>query len=214
MATLNSPGVSVSIVNESFYTPAAPGTVPLIFIATAANKKNSSGTGTAAGTTSQYKNQVWTITSQRDLTDTFGTPYFEVDSSNNPVNGGERNEYGLQAAYSVLGVSSRVFVARADVDLGQLVGTSSAPAGAPAGGTYWLDTSNTKFGIFEWDAGSQSFSAQSLTVIDSSNQAIATVNGDGVTIAPSFGAVGARSEERRVGKECLRLCRSRWSPYH
>ena len=22
------------------------------------------------------------------------------------------------------------------------------------------------------------------------------------------------SEERRVGKECLRLCRSRWSPYH
>ena len=24
----------------------------------------------------------------------------------------------------------------------------------------------------------------------------------------------ARSEERRVGKECLWLCRSRWSPYH
>src|SRR6059036_2277038 len=29
-------------------------------------------------------------------------------------------------------------------------------------------------------------------------------------------AAGAdpRSEERRVGKECRRLCRSRWSPYH
>ena len=26
--------------------------------------------------------------------------------------------------------------------------------------------------------------------------------------------VAARSEERRVGKECVRLCRSRWSPYH
>ena len=26
--------------------------------------------------------------------------------------------------------------------------------------------------------------------------------------------VSSRSEERRVGKECLRLCRSRWSPYH
>ena len=26
--------------------------------------------------------------------------------------------------------------------------------------------------------------------------------------------VSDRSEERRVGKECLRLCRSRWSPYH
>ena len=23
-----------------------------------------------------------------------------------------------------------------------------------------------------------------------------------------------RSEERRVGKECISLCRSRWSPYH
>ena len=27
-------------------------------------------------------------------------------------------------------------------------------------------------------------------------------------------SVAIRSEERRVGKECLRLCRSRWSPYH
>jgi len=27
-------------------------------------------------------------------------------------------------------------------------------------------------------------------------------------------AVQARSEERRVGKECMPVCRSRWSPYH
>jgi branched-chain amino acid transport system substrate-binding protein len=27
-------------------------------------------------------------------------------------------------------------------------------------------------------------------------------------------AENIRSEERRVGKECRRLCRSRWSPYH
>ena len=27
-------------------------------------------------------------------------------------------------------------------------------------------------------------------------------------------AVAIRSEERRVGKECALLCRSRWSPYH
>src|SRR3546814_19315200 len=27
-------------------------------------------------------------------------------------------------------------------------------------------------------------------------------------------APGARSEERRVGKECVSTCRSRWSPYH
>src|SRR3546814_5063365 len=28
------------------------------------------------------------------------------------------------------------------------------------------------------------------------------------------GLVHARSEERRVGKECVSTCRSRWSPYH
>src|SRR3546814_13475531 len=33
----------------------------------------------------------------------------------------------------------------------------------------------------------------------------------------AFGAAGAeavRSEERRVGKECVSTCRSRWSPFH
>ena len=33
-------------------------------------------------------------------------------------------------------------------------------------------------------------------------------------LRPGPGPEGVRSEERRVGKECLRLCRSRWSPYH
>src|SRR5216117_1090761 len=28
------------------------------------------------------------------------------------------------------------------------------------------------------------------------------------------GTTADRSEERRVGKECPSLCRSRWSPYH
>ena len=28
------------------------------------------------------------------------------------------------------------------------------------------------------------------------------------------GGFSNRSEERRVGKECSRTCRSRWSPYH
>ena len=28
------------------------------------------------------------------------------------------------------------------------------------------------------------------------------------------GRVRRRSEERRVGKECIAVCRSRWSPYH
>src|SRR3546814_3212395 len=28
------------------------------------------------------------------------------------------------------------------------------------------------------------------------------------------GCLNRRSEERRVGKECVSTCRSRWSPYH
>ena len=42
----------------------------------------------------------------------------------------------------------------------------------------------------------------------------------GMTVYPfvpgheGVGRVVARSEERRVGKECVSLCRSRWSPYH
>ena len=32
---------------------------------------------------------------------------------------------------------------------------------------------------------------------------------------PEGGAIDeTRSEERRVGKECASMCRSRWSPYH
>jgi PAS domain-containing protein len=43
--------------------------------------------------------------------------------------------------------------------------------------------------------------------------------GPGVLVAPDEERpvdfdVTLRSEERRVGKECRRLCRSRWSPYH
>src|SRR3546814_17993737 len=29
-----------------------------------------------------------------------------------------------------------------------------------------------------------------------------------------LGSLTSRSEERRVGKECVSTCRSRWSPYH
>ena len=125
MATLESPGVQVTVIDESFYTPAAPGTVPMILVATAEDKTNPSGS-TAQGTTAANAGKVWLITSQRDLTDTFGTPFFYTDASSNPLHGNELNEYGLQAAYSLLGVSSRAYVVRSDVDLTQLSPLSSA----------------------------------------------------------------------------------------
>src|SRR3546814_12944925 len=37
---------------------------------------------------------------------------------------------------------------------------------------------------------------------------------DGLTVLDRWRKEGLRSEERRVGKECVSKCRSRWSPYH
>src|SRR3546814_14605475 len=37
---------------------------------------------------------------------------------------------------------------------------------------------------------------------------------DAVMNDTAFGNDMGRSEERRVGKECVSTCRSRWSPYH
>src|SRR3546814_11601100 len=35
-----------------------------------------------------------------------------------------------------------------------------------------------------------------------------------ICIAALKARIDVRSEERRVGKECVSTCRSRWSPYH
>jgi hypothetical protein len=175
MATLNSPGVQVSVIDESFYTPSAPGTVPMLFVATQEDKTNPSGT-TALGTTAANAGKVWLITSQRDLTDTFGTPLFYTDSSGNPLHGNELNEYGLQAAYSALGVSSRAYVVRADMDLASLVPTSTEPVGSPVAGTYWVDTAASVFGIKEWNSSTQAFTVKTPIVLDDASPS-ASFNG-------------------------------------
>ena len=169
MPTLQSPGTIVSVIDESFYTPATPGTVPMIFVATAANKSNASKTGTAAATLAGNAGQVYTVTSQRDLTDLFGTPKFYTDVSGNPVHGGELNEYGLQAAYSLLGVSSKAYIVRADVDLSQLEAKTSAPTGSPISGQHWVDTSSSIFGISEWDATNKVFVNKTPIIINDEN---------------------------------------------
>jgi len=171
MATLNSPGVSVTVIDESFYTPAAPGTTPLIIVASAENKQNGAGTGTAPGTLAANAGKVYLLTSQKDLADNFGTPVFKTDANNNPIHAGEQNEYGLQAAYSYLGVSNRAYVVRAPLDLSQLDAKAVAPAGSPENGQYWFDTANTNFGIFQWNSadaitvGGQTFTNKVPTVI-------------------------------------------------
>jgi hypothetical protein len=187
MATLQSPGVQVNVIDESFYTPSAPGTVPMIFVATKEDKTNPSGT-TALGTTAANAGKVWLITSQRDLTDTFGTPLFYTDSSGNSLHGNELNEYGLQAAYSALGVSSRAYIVRADIDTSTLVPLGTAPLGSPAAGTYWVDTANTVFGIKEWNSSTLSFSVKTPIVLDDASSA-ANFNG----VAPNI-TVGLKGD--------------------
>jgi hypothetical protein len=153
---LGSPGVEVQVIDESFYTPAAPGTVPMIFVATAQDKNNAAGTATAQGTTAANAGKIWVITSQRDLIDTFGTPSFVTDANGVAIHGDERNEYGLLAAYSYLGVSSSAFIVRADIDLDQLEGQATAPGAEPDDGTWWVDTNDTTYGIQEWNGAAAS----------------------------------------------------------
>ena len=150
MPTLVSPGVAVSITDESQYGSAGPGTVPLIILATETNKINVNGDNYAAGTTPANAGKVTLLTSQRDLVEMFGTPVFK-SVNNTPIHGDETNEYGLMAAYSYLGLSNRAYVLRADIDLAELNPTTTEPAGAPSDGTHWLDLTNTKFGIFVYE---------------------------------------------------------------
>jgi hypothetical protein len=143
----------------------------MIFVASAQDKTNGAGTGTAPGTLLANAGKPYLITSQRDLVETFGEPSFKTDTNNNPIHAGELNEYGLQAAYSLLGVSNRAYVTRAAIDLDALTATATAPTANPAAGTYWFDTATSIFGIFAWNSasadktGGQSFTNKVPTVI-------------------------------------------------
>ena len=167
---LISPGVEVQVIDESAYSSAAVGTVPLIVFATGQDKTAASGAGLASGTTKANANKLAIISSQRELATLYGLPFFEQTNTGTPIHGGERNEYGLMTAYSLLGISNRVMTLRADVDVSALKGTAVRPRGKPADGIYWLDTADTQWGIFEWNAGTQIFkAANTLTITSTSN---------------------------------------------
>ena len=191
---LVSPGVEVNVIDESFYTPAAAGTVPMIFVASASNKTRSSGTGTAAGTLKANAGQPYLITSQRELGETFGDALFYSDNNGNMIHGGELNEYGLNAAYSTLGVSNRAYVVRADLDTTELTASATAPGGEPTNGAYWFDTSTSNYGILQWNGaginvvGGQAFTAKSPTVLT----VVTDLVGNALGNAPkaSIGAIG------------------------
>lgn len=163
---LVSPGVEVTVIDQSQYLPGAPASVPLIILATAQNKPNASGTGIAPATTAANANKLYAVTSQRDLVSLFGTPFFYKTTNGTPIQGYELNEYGLLAAYSVLGVSNLCYVIRANIDLAGLIGSTGRPSAAPANGTYWLDTTQSTWGIFQFNANTGNFEYQVPIIIE------------------------------------------------
>lgn len=185
---LVSPGVEVTIVDESAYPAASTATVPYILVATAENKINGAGTGSASGTLPAAVGDTYLISSQRELVNIFGNPFFYKTSGGTPIHGYELNEYGLQAAYSVLGASNRAYVQRADIDLAQLTPTTVRPSGNPTNGTYWLDTAESLWGIFEWNSTTEAFTNKVPTVITATADLIGGV-ASGAPLA-SIGSIG------------------------
>ncbi len=173
---LTSPGVEVSVINESFYVPSDAGTTPLFIVASSQDKQNGAGDGTAAGTQTANANTAYLISSQRELTETFGDPKFYTDTSGNSLHGYELNEYGLQAAYSFLGVANRAYVLRANVDTSELIGSASAPTANPTDGTYWFDLASSSYGLFEWSKTDQKFTAKTPTLITAVTDLVGNVS--------------------------------------
>ena len=77
----------------------------------------------------------------------------------------------------------------------------------------------------QWTDVDRYFSGKLLPndpTLDAALEAIDAAGLPAISVSPNQGKllqmlaqlVGARSEERRVGKECQTTCRSRWSPYH
>jgi len=182
---LTSPGVEVTIIDQSQYLPAAAGSVPLVVLATAQNKANPTGTGVAPATTAANANKLYQVTSQRDLVSLYGTPFFYTTTAGTPIQGYELNEYGLLAAYSLLGVTNRCYVLRADIDLASLVGQTARPTGDPDDGAYWLDTLTSTWGINVFSATTGQFTAATPIVISDA----ASLTGGGYPL-DSIGNIG------------------------
>lgn len=117
MATLVSPGVSVTVTDQSYFVPASAPTVPLIVLATRENKPinpNNPTSPIAPGT--QENNVVRNITSLAQSQATFGIPFFNT-TNGQPNHGDATNEYGLAALNMFLGQGNFAYTVRANVNL-------------------------------------------------------------------------------------------------
>ena len=193
---LVSPGLSITVTDESQYVSNAVGTVPLVVLATAQNKTINGSLAT--GTTKATAGMLQVFGSQRELSTAMGYPVFQKSSAGTPLHGDELNEYGLMTAYSALGVGNQLYAVRADIDLNELAGTSVRPTSAVADGTVWFDTADTTWGIYEWSADNQAFTEQAPIVITDTSQVTSAntqgiyTGGSGYAYTPlqSIGAIG------------------------
>jgi hypothetical protein len=186
---LVSPGVEVTVIDESQYIPSAVNSVPYFVVATAQNKVSADGVTVAAGTLAANANKTYLITSQRDLAATFGTPFFYNTTTGTPINGYELNEYGLLAAYSALGVTNRAYVQRVDIDLTELTASLNRPVGEPADGTVWLDTAESVWGIQEWNQTTGTFTVKTPIIITDPAQVL-DADAEDYTPLSSVGSIG------------------------
>ena len=76
---LVSPGLEITVTDESQYVSTAVGTVPFVLMATAENKIYNNSIATY--TTKDYAGKLVAVTSQRDLITNFGYPTFHNPST-------------------------------------------------------------------------------------------------------------------------------------
>jgi hypothetical protein len=189
---LVSPGISISINDQSQYVNSNIGSVPFVLLATAENKTYNGSLAT--GTTKANAGKLQSFTSQRDLVTAMGTPSFQMSSSGSMVNASEISEYGLMAAYSALGLGNQLYAIRADIDLNQLAGTSVRPVAAADDGAEWLDLANTNWGIYELDRtiSPADFDAVApLTLTDSTQVINDSSTYSGLTVPTPRASIGA-----------------------
>lgn len=143
MALVNqlvSPGVSITITDESYFIPSAAPTVPLIFIATADEKLQPDGVTVAEGTTES--GVLRAVTSLKQSVELYGIPRFIYSNASTPTQPGDsvnnpfgtipnyqytnkgyphhadaRNEYGLVALNMFLSIANLAYVIRANINL-------------------------------------------------------------------------------------------------
>lgn len=138
----------ISITDESAFADGINTLVPLYVFATAQDKIIDEASGEIAiGTTKELAGELSVVTSRKDVTEKFGTPFFE-EVNGAIQQGSELNEIGLYGLFDAMGSTSLAYALRADIDLDQLRARETEPVSPAKNGTRWLDVEKSTFGLF------------------------------------------------------------------